>query len=98
MNQKNSRAWTNAALDLWLLGAEATSVVSLRMFRIANGGFDAVKEVELMMTEKAVAAFELQSRYMTGAIGLSPLSSTQGFLKHYLPKVAANNKRLRVHT
>lgn len=98
MNQKNLRAWTSAGLDFWALGAEVASVVSLRLFRIAAGGASAVEEVELMITEKALAAVELQSQYMTGAIGLSPLSTTQGFLRHYLPKVAANNKRLRIQT
>lgn len=98
MDQRSLRAWATASVDLWMLGAEAASVVSLRMTRIASGGFDAVEEVEMMMTEKAVAAVELQSRYMTGAIGLSPLSALQCFIELYHPKVAANKKRLRVHT
>lgn len=97
MDQRDLRAWATAGVDLWMLGTEAASVMSLRMSRIANGGVDAVEEVEMMMTEKAVAAVELQSRYMTGAIGLSPLSALQVFLELYQPKVAANNKRLRVH-
>ena len=32
--------------------------------------------------------------YRTGALGVTPLGATQGTLKHYRRKVAANNKRL----
>ena len=47
-----------------------------------------------MVTEKVCAAIELQTRLMTGALGVTPLGATQGTLKHYRRKVSANNRRL----
>lgn len=94
MNQNNLAAWTRASCDFWMLGAEAASVMSLRMMRLSAGGAAGAKEAELMVAEKVQAAVELQTRFMTGAVGLSPLAATQAFLKHYRRKVAANSKRL----
>ncbi|WP_242154443.1 hypothetical protein [Sphingomonas sp. BAUL-RG-20F-R05-02] len=48
-----------------------------------------------MVTEKVRAAIELQTRLMTGALGMTPLGATQGALKHYRRKVAANRRRLQ---
>lgn len=94
MSQKDCAAWTRAGFDLWMLGAEAASVMSLRMIRLAAGGSAGAKEAELMLAEKVQAAAEFQTRFMTGAIGTTPLGVTQGFLKHYRKKVAANSRRL----
>jgi hypothetical protein len=47
-----------------------------------------------MVSEKLQAAMELQTRLMTGGLGHTPLLGTQGILKHYRGKVAANSKRL----
>ncbi|MDP1026487.1 hypothetical protein Q5H91_04620 [Sphingomonas sp. KR1UV-12] len=87
-------AWMKAGMDTWLLGAEAGTVMALRMARIATGGAAGGAEAELMVTEKVRAAMELQTRFMTGALALTPLGAVQGTLKHYRRKVAANNKRL----
>ncbi len=87
-------AWMKAGMDMWMLGAEAGTVIALRMARIAAGGAAGAAEAEMMVTEKVRAAIELQTRLMTGALGVTPLGATQGTLKHYQRKVAANNKRL----
>lgn len=87
-------AWMKAGMDMWMLGAEAGTVMALRMARIAAGGSAGTAEVELMVTEKVRAAIELQTRLLTGALGVTPLGATQGTLKHYRRKVAANNRRL----
>lgn len=94
MSQKDLAAWTRASFDFWMLGAEAASVMSLRMIRLATGGSAGAKEAELMLAEKVQAAVELQTRFMTGAVGMTPLGVTQGVLKHYRKKVAANSRRL----
>lgn len=94
MSRKDLAAWTRAGFDLCMLSAEAASVMSLRMIRLAAGGSAGVKEAELMLAEKVQAAVELQTRFMTGAIEMTPLGVAQGFLKHYRDKVAANSKRL----
>lgn len=94
MSGKAYGAWLTAGFDMWMLGAEAASVMALRTARIAAGGSAGAAEAELMVTEKVRAAMELQARLMTGALGHTPLSGTQGALKHYRRKVAANSKRL----
>ena len=95
MNGKAYGAWLTAGFDMWMLGAEAASVMALRTARIAAGGAAGAAEAELMVTEKVRAAIELQTRLMTGALGVTPLGATQGTLKHYRRKVAANKRRLR---
>jgi len=86
--------WIKAGMDMWMLGAEAGTVMALRTARIAAGGSAGAAEAELMITEKVRAAIELQTRLMTGALGVTPLGATQGMLKHYRRKVSANNRRL----
>ena len=95
MNGKAYGAWLTAGFDMWMLGAEAASVMALRTARIAAGGTAGAAEAELMVTEKVRAAIELQTRLMSGALGTTPLRATQGTLKHYRRKVAANKRRLR---
>lgn len=94
MSQKDLAAWTRASCDFWMLGVEAALVMSLRMIRLTTGGSAGAKEAELMFAEKIQAAVELQTRFMTGAVGMTPLGITQGVLKHYRKKVAANSRRL----
>lgn len=87
-------AWTRASIDAWTLGYEASTVVGLRMARLALGGPAADREAHLMMTEKIGAAVELQTALFTGALGATALSGTQATLKHYRRKVRANRRRL----
>ena len=94
MSAKAYGGWLTAGFDMWMLGAEAASVMALRTARIAAGGPAGAAEAELMVTEKVRAAIELQTRLLTAALGHTPLSGTRGALKHYRRKVAANSKRL----
>lgn len=87
-------AWTRASIDAWTLGYEASTVVGLRIARLALGGPAADREAHLMMTEKIGAAVELQTALLTGALGATALSGTQATLKHYRRKVRANRRRL----
>ncbi len=77
-----------------MLSAKAGMVMTLRMARIPAGGSAGAAEAEMMVTEKVSAAIELQTRLMTGALGVTSLGATQGTLKHYRRKVSANNRRL----
>lgn len=94
IDTKDYLAWMKAGFDLWMLGAEAGTVMTLRMARIAAGGAAGVTEAELMVSEKIHPAIELQNRLMAGALGTTPLGISQATLRHYRLKVAANNKRL----
>lgn len=95
MDGKAYGAWMKTGFDLWMLGAEIGTVMTLRIMRIAAGGSTGAAEAELMVTEKVRAAIELQTRLMTGALGQTPLETTRGTLHHYRRKVAANSKRLK---
>ena len=89
-----SKAWLDLYLDYWRLGAEAATVMTLRMERIAGGGPTGAAEAELMVAEKVCAAMDLQRKLITGALGSTPLSRSQGIVRHYQRKVAANHRRL----
>ena len=94
MNSKASGAWFRAGVDAWSLGFEASTVIGLRMAKLAAGGAAASDEAELMVAEKLRAGLELQTQLAMAPFGLTPLRGTQQALKHYRGKVAANRKRL----
>ena len=87
-------AWIGAGFDAWLLTLEATTVMALRTAKIMSGGDVDGRETRLMVAEKLQAAFELQMKAMTGALGTTPLSGSRAVLRHYKGKVAANRRRL----
>ena len=87
-------AWFKAGMDAWSLGMEASTVVGLRMAKLAAGGEAASKEAELMVAEKIRAGLELQSKLLLSPFGTTPLAGTQKVLRHYEGKVAANRRRL----
>ena len=89
------QGWAHASAEAWALGFEASSVIGLRVAKIASGGKQAEREARLMVDEKIRAAMELQTVMMTGGLGTTALSGTMKTLSHYRKKVAANNKRLR---
>ena len=86
--------WASASLDAWALGMEASAVIGLRTAKMAAGGVDAAEEARLMVSEKMLAAFELQTALVTGRLGDNPLTGTKKTLRHYRRKVKANRKRL----
>ncbi|UVO52075.1 hypothetical protein M0208_16725 [Sphingomonas sp. SUN019] len=86
--------WTRASIEAWSLGIEASTVIGLRLMRMATGGPLADREAQLMWSEKMQAAMELQTAWMTGGLGTTPLSGTRGAVRHYRKKVRANRKRL----
>ncbi len=94
---KSYDAWMRTGFDFWMLGAEASIVMTMRMARLASGGTDANAEAKLMVNEKIRAMIELQTKMMAGSLGSTPLSDTRGALKHYRSKVSANNKRDMTH-
>jgi hypothetical protein len=86
--------WTGAGMDAWALSMEASTVIGLRMAKMAMGGPAAGDEAYLMLSEKMQSAVELQSALLTGRLGASPLAGTRKVLRHYRRKVKANRKRL----
>lgn len=94
MSKRSNKSWMNAGFDAWSLGWESATVMGLRAAKIAQGGPEAQRETELMVSEKMTAAFELQLAMMTGAMGMSPATTTRKALAHYRRKVRANAGRL----
>lgn len=86
--------WTRAGIEAWALGIEASSVIGLRLMRMATGGPIAGREAQLMWSEKIEAAAEWQIAWLTGGLGTTPLSGTRGTVRHYRRKVRANRRRL----
>lgn len=78
----------------WLLAAEASLVVPLRLARLARGGQPASREAELMVSEKAEALAALQQAWQGGDLGSGPVELADVAVRHYLGYVRANRRRL----
>lgn len=87
-------AWFNLGLDMWMLGAEASSVIALRTVKLAAGGPAANVEAERMVREKLVAAMALGQQMMLGQLGTSMPGAGSKAVASYRRKVRANRKRL----
>ena len=86
--------WLRAGISAWALGVEASTVIALRMMKMARGGPAAKREARRMVNEKIKANLDLQAKAMTGRLGRTPESVAEKTAAHYLPKVKANRRRL----
>ena len=86
--------WTSLAFDTWALGLEASSVIGLRMMKLAAGGAAAQAEAQLMVSEKVAAGMALPMLAMTGQLGATVPAVASGSLAHLRKKVRANRRRL----
>jgi hypothetical protein len=89
-----STRWFQIGLSAWALGAEASAVVALRTLKLMQGGIAAEAESRRMIEEKLKAAFELQTKAITGGLQGAPHTIVDRTLKHYRRKVRANRRRL----
>ena len=87
-------SWMDLSLDAFRLGAEAQTVIALRMLKFAAGGSGADLEGQRMVAEKVGAAMELSTKAaisaMTGGVPVGPAHA----VAHYRRKVRANTRRL----
>ena len=86
--------WTSLAFDSWALGLEASTVIGLRMMKLAAGGPAAQAEAQLMVSEKLAAGLALQTLAATGKWGATGPAIASGSLTHLRRKVRANRRRL----
>jgi hypothetical protein len=86
--------WFRIGFSAWSLGLEASSVIALRMLKIASGGKGGEAEARRMINEKIEAGLGLQTKALTGGLGLTPQSAATKTLAHYRRKVRANRRRL----
>ena len=86
--------WSRIGFNAWSLGIEASSVIALRLLKIAAGGAAGEAEARRMVDEKIKAGLDLQTMALTGALGLTPHEAATKTLAHYRRKVRANRRRL----
>jgi hypothetical protein len=89
--------WTKLALQMASLAWDAQHVIALRMFRLANGGRHARKEMAGMIEEKARAMVEAQVAIARGFIPTTTSRShkiSKDVLRVYRRRVRRNKKRL----
>ena len=97
MKRRNQQSVSNMfslGLDAWSLYFEASTVIGLRMMKMAAGGPGADKEMALMIGEKVQSAIELQMEGATGRLGTTPAGAANKVVRHYKRKVGANKRRL----
>jgi arginine decarboxylase-like protein len=73
---------------------EASTVISLRTLKIAQGGAAGMAEAERMVSEKVQAGMDLQAMALGGGLGMTPASASARTLAHYRRRVNANRRRL----
>jgi hypothetical protein len=89
-------------LDLWnayvraaQAGWDASTVIALRMMRLAAGGALAQREAQRMVTEKVAAAMSAQAAAATAVMtGRGSRSAAKAAERVYRRKVRANRRRL----
>lgn len=86
--------WFALALDGWSMGIEASTVIGLRMAKLAAGGAAAEAEARRMVEEKLGAAIDLQAMAMRGALGADIGTAAARSMRHYRGRVRANRRRL----
>lgn len=86
--------WTSLAFDSWSLTLEASTVIGLRLAKLARMDADAMVEAQRMIAEKVEAVAELQWKAVTGGLGVSPPGAAQATIAHYRKAVKKNRRRL----
>lgn len=79
---------------MWMLGAEASSVIALRTLKMAAGGTAASDEAGLMVGEKIAATMALSQQLMLGQLGTGMPGIASKTVSDYRRKVRANQRRL----
>ncbi len=81
-------------VNCWLIAAEASVVLPLRVARIARGGDKSSHEVRLMIEEKVAAQITLAEALASRRFGKRKSDVACGVTAHYLGYVRANRRRL----
>lgn len=82
-------------MDSWSLALEASSVIGMRLGRMATmDGPSAAAEMRLMVSEKVGSAIDLQGKAITGRLGATSNAQARLTIAHYRKAVAKNRRRL----
>lgn len=87
-------SWSQIGLDAAMMGAQGWLVVGLRLARIAQGGDEACREAQLMVSEKVMMGLSLGQALVTGELGDNPRTIIGGAVGEYRRAVQSNLKRL----
>ena len=87
-------AWMFAGYDLWMLGMESATVMTMRGMKVAAGGAAAEAEMLRMVSEKMQAGLDLQALALRGGLGSSMPDALSKTTQHYRKRVRANHRRL----
>lgn len=87
--------WWALGFDSWRLALEAGEVVVRRGMLFAEGGGAAFREAGLMVSEKMIAAAELQAAMLGGKLGKSSRVISHAVVRNYRDRVGRNAARLR---
>jgi hypothetical protein len=86
--------WLDLSADLARLAVEASAVAGLRMVRLASGSGDVQREMALMVSEKAQAAWDAQFLVAKSVMAGRPDLAAQRTVAFYRRRVQANRRRL----
>jgi hypothetical protein len=86
--------WLDLSWRAMQLGAEAQTVMALRMMKLAAGGAAATTESQLMVTEKLEAAAAAHAHLVVGLMTGTGATGPRRAMAHYRRKVRANRRRL----
>jgi hypothetical protein len=87
-------AFLFAGYDLWVLGMESATVMTMRGLKVAAGGAAAQAEMSRMVSEKMQAGLDLQALALRGALGATMPELVSKTTRHYRKRVRANHRRL----
>ncbi len=91
----NPAAMVQLGFDSWRLWADASSVIWLRSLRMMQGGKQAEREAERMVSEKMRAGATLGlAMWPLLASGAAPEALASAAIGHYQKPVGANRRRL----
>ena len=86
--------WLRLGFNAWALGMEASAVIALRSLKMLSGTAAGEAEGRRMINEKIEAALALQSKALTGGLGLTAHGAASKTVAQYRRKVRANRRRL----
>lgn len=86
--------WTSLAFDSWQLAWESSTVIGLRVAKLATMHPDNLVEVHKMVAEKVEAAAQIQVKALTGGLGATGDGAARKIVSHYRKGVGRNLRRL----
>jgi hypothetical protein len=86
--------WIKLGFDMWTLGIQAASVVTLRMLKIGTGGPVGAAEARRMVTERIESGFAVQVMTLSDEFPVTARDAARKTLVHHGRKARANIRPL----